>query len=213
MLFRSPRFAFEKFHGASTTLGTQMKSVGEVMAIGRTFKQAYLKAVRSLEAPLKYHDAEGYDPWFKRELDEIEEFRKFLGEQFSAAKNAESAKKKGLCDLCDLCGKNKEETSSLLIQAKVFGFSDKEIAAAIGSDEITVRNSRLALGIRPEFGEVDTCAGEFEAVTPYYYSYYGYGTTETAETTGTTVHGDSSRTSQMSQKSQSTQSQIGRAHV
>ena len=64
----------------------------------------------------------------------------------------------------------------LLRQAKAFGFSDKEIAAAIGSDEITVRNNRLALGIRPEFGEVDTCAGEFEAKTPYYYSYYGFST-------------------------------------
>ena len=67
-----------------------------------------------------------------------------------------------------------EQAYLLLLQAKVFGFSDKEIAAAIGSDEITVRNSRLALGIRPEFGEVDTCAGEFEAVTPYYYSYYSF---------------------------------------
>ena len=206
VVVKIPRFAFEKFPGANQALGTQMKSVGEVMAIGRTFKQAYLKAVRSLEAPLKYHDAGSYDPWFKRELDEIEEFRKYLGEQFSAAKNAENAKKKDLCDLCDLCGKNKEETSSLLIQAKVFGFSDKEIAAAIGSDEISVRNSRLALGIRPEFGEVDTCAGEFEAVTPYYYSYYGYGTTETIGTDGTTVHGDSSRTSWMSQMSRSSKS-------
>ena len=71
VVVKIPRFAFEKFHGTSTTLGTQMKSVGEVMAIGRTFKQAYLKAVRSLEAPLKYHHAETYDPWFKRELEEI----------------------------------------------------------------------------------------------------------------------------------------------
>ena len=178
VVVKIPRFAFEKFHGASTTLGTQMKSVGEVMAIGRTFKQAYLKAVRSLEAPLKYHDAESYDPWFKRELDEIEEFRKFLASQ-----------KDVLTGFTRLTGLEEntnpvnpvnpvfktEQAYLLLLQAKVFGFSDKEIAAAIGSDEITVRNSRLALGIRPEFGEVDTCAGEFEAVTPYYYSYYGYG--------------------------------------
>ena len=203
VVVKIPRFAFEKFHGASTTLGTQMKSVGEVMAIGRTFKQAYLKAVRSLEAPLKYHDAESYDPWFKRELDEIEEFRKYLGSQKKEISSLQlqletpTLKKPVL--------KN-EQAYLLLLQAKVFGFSDKEIAAAIGSDEITVRNSRLALGIRPEFGEVDTCAGEFEAVTPYYYSYYGYGTTETAETTGTTVHGDSSQTSRLSQMSRSSQS-------
>ncbi len=209
VVVKIPRFAFEKFHGASTTLGTQMKSVGEVMAIGRTFKQAYLKAVRSLEAPLKYHDAESYDPWFKRELDEIEEFRKFLASQ-----------KDVLTGFTRLTGLEEntnpvnpvnpvlqnEQAYLLLLQAKVFGFSDKEIATAIGSDEITVRNTRLALGIRPEFGEVDTCAGEFEAVTPYYYSYYGYGTTETAGTTGTTVYGDSSRTSRMSQMSRSSKS-------
>ena len=180
IVVKIPRFAFEKFHGASTTLGTQMKSVGEVMAIGRTFKQAYLKAVRSLEAPLKYHHAETYDPWFKRELEEIEAFRKWLGQFRLATKNAENAKTSSdsphpepLCELCDLCGnKGDEEMSSLIRQAKVFGFSDKEIAEAIGSDEITVRTKRQELGIRPEFGEVDTCAGEFEAVTPYYYSYY-----------------------------------------
>ena len=177
VVVKIPRFAFEKFHGASTALGTQMKSVGEVMAIGRTFKQAYLKAVRSLEAPLKYHDAEGYDPWFRRELDEIEEFRKFLAGQKDVLTGFT-----GLTGLEENTNPENpvnpvfktEQAHLLLLQAKVFGFSDKEIAAAIGSDEITVRNSRLALGIRPEFGEVDTCAGEFEAVTPYYYSYYSF---------------------------------------
>ena len=78
VVVKIPRFAFEKFPGCSTELGTQMKAVGEVMAIGRTFKQAYLKAVRSLEAPLRYHDESTYDPWFKRELAEIEAFRRML---------------------------------------------------------------------------------------------------------------------------------------
>jgi len=192
VVVKIPRFAFEKFHGASTTLGTQMKSVGEVMAIGRTFKQAYLKAVRSLEAPLKYHDAESYDPWFKRELEEIEAFRSLLSSFVESRKSPGRPSSDVECPAL--------QDAALLRQAKVFGFSDKEIAAAIGSDEIMVRNSRLALGIRPEFGEVDTCAGEFEAVTPYYYSYYGYGTT------GTTVNGDSSRTSRMSQMSRSSKS-------
>ena len=205
VVVKIPRFAFEKFPGANQSLGTQMKSVGEVMAIGRTFKQAYLKAVRSLEAPLKYHHAETYDPWFKRELDEIEAFREYLGGHFLTAKNAENAKKNSefsqpepLCGLCDLCGKNTNMLRpDVLRQAKVFGFSDKEIAAAIGSDEITVRAKRLELGIRPEFGEVDTCAGEFEAVTPYYYSYYGWGTKGTFGTMGTC--------SQLSPKSQLSQ--------
>ena len=171
VVVKIPRFAFEKFHGANTTLGTQMKSVGEVMAIGRTFKQAYLKAVRSLEAPLKYHHAETYDPWFKRELEEIEAFREFL-----ATQNAKSLEE------------------PLWRQAKAFGFSDKEIAEAIGSDEITVRTKRIGLGIRPEFGEVDTCAGEFEAETPYYYSYYsndsGLATKNTENTKGNKKDGE-----------------------
>ena len=148
VVVKVPRFTFEKFPGADRRLGTQMKSVGEAMAIGRTFKQAYLKAVRSLEAPLAGHDEAAFDPWFKRELDEIEAFRRFL------ATNDTKISKDVLC------------------QAKVFGFSDREIAAAIGCDEADVRSRRIAFGIRPEFGEVDTCAGEFEAKTPYYYSYY-----------------------------------------
>ena len=152
VVVKIPRFAFEKFPGALTTLGTQMKAVGEVMAIGRTFKQAYLKAVRSLEAPLRYHDEATYDPWFRRELAEIEAYRKSL------------AGSGGLAGL-------EEE---VLRQAKVFGFSDKEIAAAVGCEEDAIRARRLAHGIRPEFGEVDTCAGEFKAKTPYYYSFYKY---------------------------------------
>ena len=148
VVVKVPRFTFEKFPGTDKRLGTQMKSVGEAMAIGRTFKQAYLKAVRSLEAPLAGHNAESFDPWFKAQLDEIESFRDYLKLQRDVL------------------------TDSLLRQAKVFGFSDKQIAEAIGKDEATVREKRIALGIHPEFGEVDTCAGEFEAKTPYYYSYY-----------------------------------------
>ena len=150
VVVKIPRFAFEKFPGVDKRLGTQMKSVGEVMAIGRTFREAYLKAVRSLEAPLAGHDAGTFDPWFKAQLDEIEAFRGFLAT------------------------KNTKITKDVLRQAKVFGFSDKEIAAAIGCDEAEIRARRIAFGIRPQFGEVDTCAGEFEAKTPYYYSYYEY---------------------------------------
>ncbi|MBQ4384418.1 MAG: carbamoyl-phosphate synthase large subunit [Kiritimatiellae bacterium] len=167
VVVKIPRFAFEKFPGADRALGTQMKSVGEVMAIGRTFKQAYLKAMRSLEAPLKYHDAGGYDPWFKRELEEIEEFRKFL-----VANDLDS---------------------DLLRQAKVFGFSDRQIAEATGLTESEIRLQRLALGIRPEFGEVDTCAGEFEAVTPYYYSYYSYGTRLSRSSSGPSKTGSAKK--------------------
>ncbi len=159
VVVKVPRFTFEKFPGTDKRLGTQMKSVGEAMAIGRTFREAYLKAVRSLEAPLAGHDAESFDPWFRAQLEEIEAFRKFLG------------------SLGALEGP--ELPASLLRQAKVFGFSDREIGEAVGKSETEIRALRLKYGIRPEFGEVDTCAGEFEAATPYYYSYYRYGTNGT----------------------------------
>ena len=149
VVVKVPRFTFEKFPGADKRLGTQMKSVGEAMAIGRTFKQAYLKAVRSLEAPLAGHDVMSFDPWFRTQLEEIEAFKGFLTAKGEKALEGDA-----------------------LRQAKALGFSDREIAKAVGTDENSVRNSRLALGIHPEFGEVDTCAGEFEAKTPYYYSYY-----------------------------------------
>lgn len=152
VVVKVPRFTFEKFPGADRRLGTQMKSVGEAMAVGGSFQQAYLKAVRSLEAPLAGHDVNAFDPWFKQQLEEIEAFRSFL-----ATKNAKDAA---------------FSEAGILRQAKVFGFSDKEIAAAVGCSEDAIRARRLELGIRPEFHEVDTCAGEFVAKTPYYYSYY-----------------------------------------
>ena len=161
VVVKIPRFAFEKFPGADARLGTQMKSVGEAMAIGRTFKQAYLKAVRSLDAPLAGHDASAFDPWFRAQLDEIEAFRKFIGEA--------------------------RLDEPLLRQAKAFGFSDREIADAAGMREEDVRSRRIAFGIRPEFGEVDTCAGEFEAKTPYYYSYYLAGKSGMSRKPGTSA--------------------------
>lgn len=157
VVVKVPRFAFEKFPGADTRLGTQMKSVGEAMAIGRTFKQAYMKAVRSLEAPLAGHDTAAFDPWFKAQLDELEAFRAHLAE------NAENL------------------TDGLLRQAKVFGFSDREIGEAVRRSENEIRAMRLALGVRPEYGAVDTCAGEFKAITPYYYSYYLPGNSSESE--------------------------------
>ena len=202
VVVKVPRFTFEKFQGADKRLGTQMKSVGEAMAIGRTFKQAYLKAVRSLEAPLAGHDVAGFDPWFKAQLNEIEAFKEFLGSQ----KNILT----GFTRLTGLNGKenpvnpvnsveNNNKIAAILRQAKAFGFSDREIAEAIGENEITVRTKRLELGIHPEFGEVDTCAGEFEAKTPYYYSYYGWGTKGTLGTMGTCSLSQLSPKSQLSQ--------------
>ena len=165
VVVKVPRFAFEKFPGADITLGTQMKAVGEVMAIGRTFKQAWCKAVRSLEAPLRYHDLSRFDPWFRREIAEIAAFKVFLGSKVRRFAGSQVRRTKS--------AKGGEE-AQLLRQAKVFGLSDAEIAEACGTTEEAVRARRLALGIRPEFRAVDTCAGEFEAATPYFYSCYSF---------------------------------------
>ena len=190
VVVKVPRFTFEKFPGADRSLGTQMKSVGEAMAIGRTFKQAYLKAVRSLEAPLAGHDASAFDPWFREQLEEIEEFRKYLGEWGTGNRERGTGnRERGIGN------------GELLLQAKVFGFSDKDIGAAVGCSEDEIRAKRLALGIRPTYGEVDTCAGEFEAKTPYYYSYYGHKADATTGTNRTPETADSSQKSQLSQMS------------
>ena len=160
VVVKMPRFAFEKFPGANAKLGTQMKSVGETMAIGRTFKEAYRKALRSLEVanPLKYHDRSAFDPWFQRQLDEMDAYEAWLG----------------------TLGPD-EVTPGIVRQAKSMGFSDAELAKALRIDEGEVRTKRLKWGVRPSFGVVDTCAGEFKAVTPYYYSSYEPGTDDHRE--------------------------------
>jgi carbamoyl-phosphate synthase large subunit len=190
-----PRFTFEKFPGADTTLTSAMKSVGEAMAIGRTFKESIQKCLRSLEigargfggggkhggdepvdekvlnAKLGTPNAEriffirhafraGYsveqifdltkiDPWFLHQLREIWEME-------------EQLKKAGL-GLDDWSFR----------RAKQFGFSDAQLAHLFGSDLATVRAERRRRGINTTYRLVDTCAAEFEAFTPYYYSSYG----------------------------------------
>ena len=151
VVVKMPRFAFEKFPGAEARLGTQMKSVGETMAIGRTFKEAYRKALRSLEVadPLRYHDVSTFDPWFKVQIAEMAAYQDWLATLSPG-----------------------DVTPDVLLQAKSMGFSDRELAAVWRTDENAVRKQRLGWNIRPSFGVVDTCAGEFKAVTPYYYSSY-----------------------------------------
>jgi carbamoyl-phosphate synthase large subunit len=184
-----PRFAFEKFPGADTTLTTQMKSVGEVMAIGRTFKEALQKGLRGLEVkaagfeskkatkdlldhlkrpnaeriyylkraieegmPLqKIHELTFIDPWFLENLLEIVEFEKEL--------KADSRK-------------SKEPSENILRQAKAMGFSDIQLGEIYNKSEIEMRNLRKKAGVLPTYKLVDTCAAEFQAYTPYYYSTY-----------------------------------------
>ena len=185
-----PRFTFEKFPQADSTLTTSMKSVGEVMAIGRTFKESIQKALCSLETGLSGFDkveadietikheirrpnsdrllyiAQGFreglsvkeihelckiDPWFLYQIEEIVEFEKRI-------------------DLDIL------QDEELLRLAKTYGFSDKMIAMLINEKEHTnlsendVYSAREKLGVQLEYNEVDTCAAEFPAKTPYLYS-------------------------------------------
>ncbi len=193
-----PRFAFEKFPEADSTLTTQMKSVGETMAIGRTFKESFQKALRGLEVGsfgfgcdakdlwgtpqqpnrdeiraklatpnaerawyIRYafksgmsveeiHQITGIDPWFLDNLEQIVQ----LEEQLRCVASVEAA------------------SNPLLRQAKQFGFSDRQLATIWTQSEIQIRAERKRRGIVATFKSVDTCAAEFEAYTPYFYSTY-----------------------------------------
>ena len=197
-----PRFAFEKFPGAKPLLTTQMKSVGEAMAIGRTFQESLQKALRSLEtgrygfgcdrqdtlpslaqvrASLRTPNPErifniyqalklgmtveeineltAIDIWFLDKMQELLETEKFL-------------KRTPLSQL----------TKEQMRFVKQQGFSDRQIAFATKTKENEVRQWRKQLGVNPVYKVVDTCAAEFEAFTPYYYSTYEEGETEVTPT-------------------------------
>ncbi len=196
VVVKVPRFAFEKFPAADTRLTTTMKSVGEAMAIGRNYSTALQKALRSLEkrgssfhwsgepgdkaellaiasvptdgrivtvqqamragaTVAEVFEATGIDPWF---VDQIALINEVALEIASFAPLDES----------------------LLRLAKDHGFSDVQIAQLRGIDEAEVRALRWQLGVRPVFKTVDTCAGEFPALTPYHYSSYDLETEVTA---------------------------------
>ncbi|MFE6688932.1 carbamoyl-phosphate synthase large subunit [Streptomyces sp. NPDC057743] len=188
VVVKVPRFAFEKFPAADATLTTTMKSVGEAMAIGRNFTEALNKALRSLEkkgsqfdftgepgakaellerakvptdgrintvmaairagaTPQEVFDATKIDPWFVDQLFLVKE----VADEIAAADKLDP---------------------EVLADAKRHGFSDAQIAALRGLREEVVREVRHALGLRPVYKTVDTCAAEFAARTPYFYSSY-----------------------------------------
>ncbi|UKY48997.1 carbamoyl-phosphate synthase large subunit [Streptomyces inhibens] len=188
VVVKVPRFAFEKFPAADATLTTTMKSVGEAMAIGRNFPEALNKALRSLEkkgsqfdfvtapgakaellelaqvptdgrintvmaairagaTPQEVFDATKIDPWFVDQLFLVKE----IADEIAAADKLDP---------------------EILADAKRYGFSDVQIAAIRGLREDVVREVRHALGVRPVYKTVDTCAAEFAANTPYFYSSY-----------------------------------------
>ena len=176
-----PRFAFEKFPAADSTLTIQMKSVGEVMAIGRTFKEALQKGIRGLE--IKRWGLEGIDYKDKQELEQElkrpNEKRLFylcqaLKEKYSLDKLYELTKidRWFLQNLKEIVEFEEKITPDNLLEAKQMGFSDRQLAKILDSDEDKIRAARIKQGIEPVYKLVDTCAAEFQALTPYYYSTY-----------------------------------------
>ena len=182
-----PRFDFKKFPEADPTLTTMMKSVGEVMAIGRTFKESLLKAIRSLELDrygLAFPKLEVSDQDLVRNLRTPNEDRLwYIAEAFRRGYSVEDVHLYTAIDPWFLFNleeivKLEEEiaegdlTEDLLRKAKEMGYSDRDIARIRGMEEGEVRALREKYSIKPTFKGVDTCAGEFVAYTPYYYSSY-----------------------------------------
>ncbi|KAG7950023.1 hypothetical protein I3843_13G092200 [Carya illinoinensis] len=202
-----PRFAFEKFPGSQPLLTTQMKSVGESMAVGRTFQESFQKAVRSLEC--------GYSGWgcaqvkeLEREWEELKYTLRVPNPDRIHAIYAAMKKGMKVDDIHELSFIDKwfltqlkelvdveqfllvrslsDLTKSDFYEVKRRGFSDKQIAFATKSTEKEVRSKRLSLGVTPAYKRVDTCAAEFEANTPYMYSSYDFEC-ESAPTQGRKV--------------------------
>jgi carbamoyl-phosphate synthase large subunit len=158
VVVKFPRFAFEKFPGADRTLGTQMKSVGETMGIGRTFTEAFLKAMRSREL-----DRGAATPW-QLLADVPEDVHPFFKAEFATIEDA----------LLGIVGRSIDDfVAGDWLRLKRLGLGDSDIAAATGAPEAAVRARRRDCGVRPVFRRVDSCAGEVEAASNYYYSTWG----------------------------------------
>jgi carbamoyl-phosphate synthase large subunit len=193
VVVKIPRWNFEKFPQADKTLTTQMKSVGEAMAIGRTFKEAFMKGIRSLElgrsgllfasSPMDEEDDAGLRKrlaiptdqriwdlfraiergWTVEQLHDITKIDPWFLRQFVEI----TAMRQSAAER----GLERLETSELK-RLKRAGFGDQELALATGTSESAVREKREAAGLKPVYKRVDTCAAEFESFTPYLYSSY-----------------------------------------
>jgi carbamoyl-phosphate synthase large subunit len=190
IVVKAPRFAFEKFADADPRLTTTMKSVGEAMAIGRSFPEALQKALRSLERkeaiftfptdksqinvpslldsmqiPTEYRLQQVQQAmWAGATIDEVHQATKidpwYLNQLALINQKAEEISQPG------------ELTKELIFGAKQLGFSDAQIASIRNTSVSEIRDARMHLGVRPVYKTVDTCAAEFEAFTPYHYSTY-----------------------------------------
>ena len=195
VVVKVPRFTFEKFPNANRTLSTQMRSVGEVMAIGRTFREAYMKAMRSMDqgrlplaAPEWDADSEQDEsalakglaiPTPERPYYVAEAFRRGMSvAQVHALSKidpwflSQLEASVSLEARVKMAGSVAGVDCTLMREAKRDGFSDQQIAKLISASEDAVRAHRHALKLRPVYKRVDTCAAEFEAYTPYLYSTY-----------------------------------------
>jgi carbamoyl-phosphate synthase large subunit len=183
-----PRFAFEKFPEADPVLTTQMKSVGEVMSIGRTFRESLQKSLRSLESGSYGMEEVGGDIEkikMKLKIPGVERFW-YVAQAIRSGMSIEEIYERTAIDpwflnhmkqIVEMEEKIRAEgrggvTPPLLREAKENGFSDRRLAQLLGKDEADIRNRRKADNIRPVYKMVDTCAAEFEAYTPYLYSTY-----------------------------------------
>ncbi|HEU0031607.1 MAG TPA: carbamoyl-phosphate synthase large subunit [Kofleriaceae bacterium] len=186
-----PRFAFEKFPSAKPVLGPQMKSVGEAMAIGRTFREALGKAIRSLET-----GRAGFDLPISNIPEDLSAIERMIavpsperlfqvGRAFQLGLTLERAHELTRIDPwflhhireiavaeTHLAGRNVNAMGSELRRYKRLGMSDRRIAALTGATEAQVRAARHAAGVRPVYKRVDTCGAEYESHTPYLYSSY-----------------------------------------
>jgi carbamoyl-phosphate synthase large subunit len=190
-----PRFTFEKFPSARDELGPQMKSVGEVMAIGRTFKESLQKAIRSLEIDSYGFDDRGRGPAATGRRDLEEKLRRpnarrlwYIAEAFRSGMSVDDVYALSRVDpwFLDNVKQIVDEEASIrsaarsrgkllpneLRKAKEWGFSDVRIAQLCGTDEETVRSWRREANLAPVYKMVDTCGAEFPAYTPYLYSTY-----------------------------------------
>jgi len=193
-----PRFAFEKFPEADATLTTQMKSVGETMAIGRTFKESFQKALRGLEVGSAGFGCDAQDLWDTPAQPSPDDIRSHLAtpeaeriwhirygfksgmsiEEVSELTHIDPWFLDQLLQIVELEDELRSFDScpsvddALLRQAKQYGFSDQQLATIWNTTEAAIRADRKRRGILATFKAVDTCAAEFEAYTPYYYSTY-----------------------------------------
>ena len=189
-----PRWNFDKFEGVDEELTTQMKAVGEVMAIGRTFTESIQKAFQSLEQGHAGIDGDAPDravvrerlakPYWDRLLNIRHAFR--LGASVAEVHDVTKVDPWFLNQVKDLVDLEKQTEGTdlqdldrdALLELKQHGFSDVQVASFTDTTEAEVRSYRQSLDLRPTYRVVDTCAGEFEAQTPYFYSTYDQGESE-----------------------------------